>query len=143
MKQITKYQSYTGREFDQPEACEKYEANCRIADRIIAQLPPQQENDGCNFDNGGGYIQHHLELFQKVRRELLQQANSEFTHIWFTQSMAGDKHPSWAARLIDESCTEQLRKAWYRIYCTDTNLREWGQPYYAANPGSGKDRRLN
>lgn len=134
MKTITKYVAYDGAEFTDAERCQTYENNSHAADAIIAQLsaPPDK---GCEFVNGHGYLQHGSEQFYKVRRELLQQALKECDNDWIRQSLADDTvHPSWAYRIIGEACTRQLSRAWSRIMCTDPDLREWGQPYYAAHP---------
>jgi hypothetical protein len=145
MKTITKFQAYNGTEFIDQTACLVYEVNCRRADDIISILPPKPNLPGCGFENGDGYLQHDREVFLKVRRLLLEQALVEFPddkHL--EQSLAEDDvHPSWAARIIGECCTKQLDRAWYRIYCTDKEFREWGQPYYALNPTEGKQVCLN
>ncbi len=144
MKTITKYQAYDGSEFTNPIACTTYEQHSRAADAIIAQLPPTPEDDGCEFANGGGYIQHDTALVLKVRRELLTQAAKETDHPHIKQSLESTSvHPSWAHRVIDECCTNRLAFAWLRIACIDKDSREWGQCYYAWNPGTGKDIRIN
>lgn len=140
MDAITKFKTYDGSEFDDRVDAEKYEADCRIADAIIAQLPPLPKEDGCRFSNGHGFIQHDPKLFARVRLQLLQQAAKETDHKWIRESIEDPTvHASWAARIISESCTDQLHRAWYRIHCTDSQFREWGQPFYAGNNGQGAE----
>ena len=142
MNTITKYQAYDGTEFREPDACLAYETNCRAADDIVSRLPERPED--LDFSNGGGYIQHDPAVWHSVRRDLLIQANKECPLAWFTQSLENtDADPGGAARGIDECCTKRLRDAWHRIWCTDKTYREWGQPYYALNPGKGTQKRLN
>jgi hypothetical protein len=144
MKTILKYVAYDGREFIDQTACQEYEDNCRAADLAVSRLPPRPKGDGCAFENGHGYIQHDRETFLKVRRLLLEQAKKESPHAWIDQAIADETvHPSWAHRWISECCCGQLGKAWYRILCTDSQFREWGQPFYAANPDKGEQVCLN
>lgn len=139
METITKYKSVDGIEFSDEAACAKYEATKAIIDGVMALLPAKPDLPGCEFENGAGFIQHDRETFTKVRRRLLEIANAEFPHKWFEQSMADDNaNASWAARLIGEGNNRALDRAWHRIYCTDAELREWGQPYYAMHPNDAK-----
>jgi len=141
MKTITKYIAYDKSEFTDEAACLEYERKCRIADDIISGLRTRPE--GCDFSNGTGYIQHDPETFKTVRRELVEQANTEYPHKWLQAELDGQEvHPSWAARIIGECCTDRLYKAWYRILCTDSKFREWGQPYYAEHPEEAKQIAL-
>lgn len=143
METITKFRAYNGAEFNAEEKCRIYESNCRKADAIVSKLP--ERPDDLDFSNGHGFIQHDPEIFKKVRRKLLEQANDECEHKWFTQSIEDEScHPSWAHRIISEACTKNLNDAWYRILCTDFEFREWGQPYYAANPNQAHEhKKLN
>jgi hypothetical protein len=144
MKIITKYQAYNGTEFTDQAECEAYEARSRRADDIIALLPPKPELPGCEFENGGGFLQHDRVTFLNVRRQLLELGKEEFQHSWFDQSLADESvHPSYVARLLGDGSNKQLERAWHRISCTDKQYREWGQPYYANNPDEGKQVCLN
>jgi hypothetical protein len=51
-------------------------------------------------------------------------------------------HPSWAGRLIGEMSQKCVWQAWRRFECMTGDWREYGQPYYANNPGAAKDVRL-
>lgn len=144
MKTITKFQAYTGREFTDAAACEKYEERCLKANAVIERLNPEPKDDGCQFANGHGFIKHDPAEFMAVRAELLRLAQQEYPHKWFEQSLADPTvDASWAGRMIDEACNERLVRAWARIQCTDKQCREWGQPYYASHPDKGEQRQLN
>lgn len=38
---------------------------------------------------------------------------------------------------------DHLYRLWNRVMATDDAFREWGQPYFALNPGKGKNKQLN
>lgn len=145
METITKFKAYDGVEFTNSNKCEEYEKQSREVEAIIIQLPQKPELPGGGFENGKGYLQHNEELFMKIRSELLEFAKKFTDHQWIQQSIdkGTDVHASWAGRLIDECGINALRKAWNRIMCVDSSFREWGQPYYANNPGKGKQVALN
>lgn len=133
METITKYIAYDGREFTSECLCMDYESKCRVADTIVSELG--ERPDDCDYQNGQGCLQHERDTFLRVRRKLLEQAQIEHPHKWFTQSIENESvHPSWAYRIIDEACTGRLSKAWFRIVCTDGKFREWGQPYLRDHP---------
>ena len=144
METITKYKAYNGLEFTDKSECLEYEAKCRIADEIISKLAAKPKDDGGNFSNGGGFLQHQKEVVDEVKKLLLIQANKESPHKWLEQTLHDSTvHPSWAGRMIDECCTRQLDIAWIRLSCIDADYREWGQPYYANHPKKGKQICLN
>ncbi len=139
MKQITKFVAYNGTEFTDSDACLDYEARCQRADAVIARLSPKPKIDGCSFENGGGYIQHDPKVWHEVRIALLKLAQKECDHRWISESIDNPSvHPSWAGRILGEGCNKQLQDAWFRITCTDSKCREWGQPYYATHPEDAK-----
>ena len=45
-------------------------------------------------------------------------------------------------RYLDDAGTNAVYSAWYRFMSMDDLYREWGQPYYALNPGTGKQNQL-
>jgi len=144
MQQIAKFKAYTGREFNDADACLDYEARCEKADAVIARLEPKPKALGCDFENGAGFIQHDPKVFAGVRADLLGLAMKESDHKWLKQSIDDPAiYSSWAGRIIGECCNEQLQSAWYRISCTDDLFREWGQPYFARHQDEGKHICLN
>jgi len=145
METITKYKAFDGREFIDADECAKYEA---VSERIIntvAQLGEQPELPGCGFANGDGYLQHEEETFMRVRNGLCEIAYEISPHRWFKETIEKglEAHESWAGRIISEIGNRSLDKAWHRIACTDSQFREWGQPYYASHPEQAKQVRLN
>lgn len=134
MQEITKFKADDGTEFDSKSACLAHEALCAEIAEVMATLPKRPNDDGCRYSNGHGYLQHKPETFWKARDALLRIGNRLSPHKWFEQALADRTvHASWCGRLIDET-SRPLANAWYRIYCTDQELREWGQPYFAMNP---------
>lgn len=135
MRQIAKFVADDGAEFETIEECAAYEALTAEVAEVVSLLRPLPKLPGCSFENGAGFIRHDPVTFRRVRRTLLQIANRIHPHDWFTKSMDDESiHPSWACRMISECCPRPLDRAWMRIYCTDKQYREWGQPFYAENP---------
>jgi hypothetical protein len=138
VKTISKYKADDGSEFNTETECLKHEALCTEISAAVAALPKSPTDSKCQFANGGGYIQHTAGTFYHVREQLLRIANRLMPHKWFDESIAHQTvDASWAGRLIDE-ISDPLRRAWFRIMCTDKTLREWGQPYYAMHPDKGE-----
>lgn len=143
MQTITKFRAYTGAEFDDVDKCRTYEDRCHRIDTELARLP-NHILSGCDFANGGGYIQHAAGTFYSVRENLLKIAKETCDHRWIDQALADPSfHASWIHRLTSEGNDSHLDRAWHRILCTDPNLREWGQPFYAAHPDRAKQVQLN
>lgn len=141
---ITRYISDDGNTFYDEVSCRKHELLLAEVGAIMARLPSLPDNEDYKFGNGGGYIQHDVETFMSVRRQLLELANTIEPHKWFTDAIEKglDVHASWPGRLISDM-GGPLNKAWYRIMCVDKLFREWGQPYYAEHPNEGEQIRLN
>lgn len=143
MQAIQKFRADDGAEFRSEAECVAHEALCAEIDEVVSLLPPRPKDDGCNFANGDGYIQHDPMKFGRVREALLRIANRLYPHKWFDQALAkpNEVHSSYPARLIDET-SRPLATAWYRVSCTDNKFREWGQPYYANNPSEAKEQHV-
>ena len=143
MKTITKYKAFDGSEFNDKEKCITHEANCRHGLSIISKLPAKP--DSCEFSNGGGYIQHDFNEVLNVRNEFLEFCKRFTNHKWIQESIDGGfgVDSSRAGRVIGECTPNSIYKIWYRISCIGKDGREWGQPYYVANPDRAKDIRLN
>lgn len=143
MKTETRYVANDGAEFKDSAACLAHEALVSKVAAIGARLKPRPENDGCSFANGEGYLQQDRAEWELARSEILDIVQGD--------TVEGDKHvaaartanPSALAgrfigRLIDDCSPAFVGKLWYRLCCTDDEYREWGQPYYACNRGTGK-----
>lgn len=150
MKTITKYQANDGTEFPNANDCLAHEKLCQLVARVMSKLPAQPENDGCNFANGSGYLQHHPADFWSAYKQLLQLAVGEVVQYGnfdvFFKAINDPLaiHISHIERIISECCPKVIIRAFYRFRCTSfQTLREYGQPYYAAHPDDAQDLRLN
>ncbi|GAF83388.1 unnamed protein product [marine sediment metagenome] len=143
MERIIKYIAHDGREFLDGQACLDYEADGKEIDEIMSLLHPIPEDDGCNFVNGHGFIQHERAVFMKARRALLEKAKEFIDMHWIQESIDDETvHPSWAGRIIGESPHRYLVSAWQRISCVDKQFREWGQSFFAGS-SAGEQICLN
>jgi len=144
MRVVTKYISGDGREFLDYVECQRYEDLCAEVARIMSRLHSKPDLPSCGFENGAGYVKHDPAIAGEVRIELLKIANKLMPHHWFEQAIASnDIHPSYPSRLIGEMSERCLSRAWHRFACMTHDFREFGQPYFASNPGSAKDVCLN
>lgn len=141
MKTITKYIANDNVEFLNENNCINHERNIEIADYIMTKLPSKP--DTCDFSNGHGYIQHNATTLLQVRNEFLEffKRYSDHELIQNTIDKGFESHSSWAGRVIDDYGYHSISKHWYRFRCIDSDLREWGQPYYcySENTPSGDD----
>ena len=143
MEIITKYRAFAGSEFSGEHECDVHEVNCNYANAIISEL--EDKPDNCEFSNGGGYIQHDLNEVLRLRIEFLEFCKRYTDHKWIQETINGgfDVDSSWAGRIIGECAPNSIYKVWYRFSCIGKDGREWGQPYYVANPDKATDIRLN
>ena len=126
MKTIEKYQAKDGREFANPVACLAHEDLCEARDVLMSLLRPIPKDDGCSFANGNGFVQQDKAVVSEVRSGLERLAGMD------------GKPFGYIGRCLDDS-DSPLYSAWVRVaMCVDSQGREWGQPYYAMNPGAGK-----
>ena len=137
MKTITKYQANDGSEWTTEEAAMKRDALIVEVDQAIRPFGPRIVDEGCKFANGHGYVQHSRQSYAETRAALTTILLREFGPMPSGESPDA-LHVSWLARFAGE-CAEPLHNAFYRLYCTDEEFREWGQPYYALNPGRGEE----
>lgn len=140
MKEITLYQARDGHRFDKRSDCANHEWLLDKIDALSVLLPAIPE--GCDFLNGKGYLQHNPEKLEKYRLGLLDLIEKKIDHSWVKQTRDKKAHPSYLARLLDESASP-LGNAWNRLLTIDKQGREWGQPYYAENPTQGQQFCLN
>lgn len=135
METITKYKAIDGKEFVNEKDCLDYEDLIKRVNSIMKDLYPLPQNDGCEFSNGKGFIQHDLSTIKKVKLSLLNEIEKYIDHKWVQQTKNDESaHPSFVDRLLDDYSIAPLQEAWYRIYCIDNLGREFGQPYYTSNP---------
>lgn len=143
VSEVTRYTTADGRQFTSREAAEQYAAQAEHIQAVMSLLPPAP--DSTNYANGDGYIQHRELDVRQVWNTLLRLAGEYLgEHKWYTQSLDFGADSSWAGRLIGESDHKALWKAWFRMTCLNRNtMREYGQPFFAANPDKAPTNRLN
>lgn len=143
MKKVERYQAIDDSIFEKAEeaiAHDEYQA--KIFD-VSNMLPPLPKEDDCNFANGHGFIQHDKEVFNKYKSAILElgglRVHSEMTE-W---AKTPDEVPNMGitGRYFDDGDPE-LYRLWGRVMCTDSDYREWGQPYFALNPGKGELKKI-
>lgn len=142
MKIITKYKAIDGVEFDDQAECVNYEILIRDVDNVMSLLNPIP--DDTDFYSGKGYVQQDEKIFKRVKDNLLLLIYKKIKHDWIVKSLNGyDIHHSYISRLLSDYGINPFINAWCRISCTDSQHREWGQPYYASNPERGENIKLN
>ncbi|MGI9569273.1 MAG: hypothetical protein ACR2PH_05940 [Desulfobulbia bacterium] len=138
METKTKYVALDGKEFNDEETCEKYEAVLITLDAIFNELPAIP-SDRISFANGSGFIQHDKDTFDSVVRR-------------FT-SAAYRYHKGLEARYVYNTygfwrTLEDTNSPFYsfgqRLLNTDEDTyREYGQPYYKLNPTEIRGGQVN
>jgi hypothetical protein len=142
METIQKFKAIDDCEFTNKDECIKYELLIEIVDSIMNTLP--KKPDSCSFSNGSGYLQHDKTILRNAKINLLTICKEYIDHDWIQQTIDDENvHPSYVGRLLGDYGIKPLNKAWYRFQCIDSNLREWGQPYYASNPNEAEQVCLN
>ena len=143
METITKYKAFDGLEFTDAAECVKHEDNCAEAAHIMSLLPTRP--DGCDFSNGSGFLLHDEVTFLNARRSFCEFAKRYTDHKWLQDTIDKELEvdASWAGRIIGEVAPRTISQYWHRFSCTDGDLREWGQPYYALHPHEGTQEQLN
>lgn len=131
MKQITKWKSENGREFDNSEQAQKAD-ELFAKQNEVSKLLPQAVDIRCEFANGGGYVQHTQEDVNKFMAGIRELIANEFGET--SDIVKGfDKNPiGMVGRFLDDSGSDTYR-LWSRLYNIDPRLREWGQRFYAQN----------
>lgn len=143
-KMVVVFESEDGYRFNTEDECRKHEDQRERTGVIMKQLNSIPGTMLSKFQGGEGYIQQHESVFLKVRNDLLVLAKEFTDHRWIQDSISNPgSHPSHVARALDDYNLKAIGKAWYRIMCTDSQYREWGQPYYRENPEAAKRVCLN
>lgn len=130
MEIITKYKAEDGSVFNSEYDCMQYERLCLMVNEFMQELNPLPKENGCNFANGGGYIQQKKRPVERAKKEIVDLGKRWLAskHNWSFNSIG---------RLFDDSGVKCLYHAWGRLSNIDTQYREWGQGYYAINPHKG------
>ena len=115
MKRIDRWQADDNSIWDTPEKAAERDALVAECNAFFASLnlKPEPKDDGCRFANGHGFIQ--------------QPAGSRDA-LW-----AFAKQHGW-----NRDADGPIGRLAHRAYKIDPYDREWGQPYFALNPGKGE-----
>jgi hypothetical protein len=137
MRTVTRYVANDGSEWPTAKEADWRDAEARVADEALEILGPRPDLLG--FTNGNGYMQHDPSDVLKVRSYLVEAAKlfvPGFSDI-FARPIE-DLHPHGIVGRILSDRGGPLDRAWSRLMCIDGEGREWGQPYFALNPGQGE-----
>lgn len=146
MKSITTYQTEDGHRYDSEARARKHEELTEAVRRVFQPLEVQKPGD-FSFTSGSGYYQHAPSTVRMVKRSLIELTRPHLREWMDRQEIEYgynlmDVHPSWFSRMLDGGCPP-LEKGWGRLWCFTDDGREYGQPYYANNPGACKNVCLN
>lgn len=135
MEKVIRYKATDGRIFYSKKKCEEYEIVLQKIETIMKGLKPKPVDNNCRFTNGGGYIQQNIKKVEKAKKELIALGMKFF-----------EEKDKWSfnaiGRLFCDSGYDCFYGAWMRLDCVDKFGREWGQPYYAANPTKGEQKEF-
>jgi hypothetical protein len=134
MKEVSLFQAEDGSRFENLKEAKKYEA---ILNQVNAIPFLNYEDDNCSFANGGGYIQQSKGIIKMAEDKLLELANE-----WFKPEKPFTNPRGIVGRYCCDSNMKALNRLYSRLQCIDSEGREWGQPYFANNPGKGTLKRL-
>ena len=131
MIEITKYKAIDGKIFSSEKKCLEYEIIAKQVASFLDKLPLRGNV------HGDGYVQHEDDMKGKLSKLTIKLANDWFGKDTFTSM-------SYAlGRYIDDSNMSCLSRLMSVYMCTDSNGKQWNQPFFAGNPDKGVDKKLN
>ena len=141
MKTVTMYEAADGSRYTKAKQATIRDMIIEKVEEAMAPLGPQFKDEGCHFANGRGWIKHDPAKVKEVKRALIEVGKGPLGWWYDKQLKLHGKtlddlmtcHGSWFGRMLDGSCAP-LERAWSRMCCITEDGREFGQPYYAANP---------
>ena len=136
MRIVTRYQSDDGSEW-------KTEVEARRRDLLCAECMTAQTLLRDPPGSRGGYVQQLRESVRAYKAALIDIARRHGVYGLDKVTDPDQVHnQGMVGRFIEDSGLTPLSRAWYRVMCVDAEGREWEQPYYAMNPGTGPDVAL-
>lgn len=112
-------------------------------DKVAAILEEKLDMTKSDYDHGKGYYQHKPNNVLKYKTILVKLAAEITKHPIFTNYKPEEIHPmSIAGKVIDECGNTFLITKWGKLCRVDEDDKEWGQSFYALNPGKGEDINL-
>lgn len=127
MEVITIFKAWDGKRFNTQAECERYEDVIYQVRVIEGRLRPRPSD--IKFANGGGYVLQNISTVEKARQDFND----------LVQRLTGKSGPAMRYYIEDMPAVVSF---WDRLYSTDSLGREWGQLYYALNPGTGVDKEF-
>ena len=143
MHKVIKWKANDGSEWNSQTEAVTRESMIAMVNKAMGVLKTKPVD--CNFE---GYIQQDKESMMKCKRLLYDIANTEGIlkywldkqkkdHYKTDQILIENCHPSWFGRMLGGG-HQPLSNAYGRLCCIDDEFKEWNQPYFAMNPGTGK-----
>lgn len=141
MKLVERYVAEDGTEFSTEAKCMVYENKLRKANDIMSNLKPLPKDSHCDFANGDGYIQQDIDR-AKVCAEAILELVKSCTGEEIYDKAKGKAFECRYGIIGRYLCDNEhpANSAWCRLGCIDNNGKEWGQAYFAVNPGKGKNQ---
>jgi hypothetical protein len=137
-----KYVAEDGTEFDTEFMALEHEALLSKIKSIECLLGGKQNQKVVDNE---GYYQHtksNVERAWEMVIELSRPYFEGFDNVF--NAKAKDIHPMGiGGRIIDDRGNRALNKLWWRFGCIDSEFKEWNQPYYALNKGTGTNVCVN
>lgn len=144
MRAITQYQADDGSKWDSRSKCLARDEMISEVVQATLFLKPVPLTCGWN-----GYVQHSRDSILSYKRALYKIANREGVLKYAIDMQKNDHgktdellitqaHSSWFERFLDGD-HGPLSRAYGRLSRIDEQDREWNQPYFAMNPGTGED----
>lgn len=149
-QQITKWKAADGSEWTSQDKADERELLILAVKEAMKPLGDKPNLPGCEFENGGGFVQHDPANVVRARLDLYEIAKGPLgwwirdqkeIHGKTDYALAVEIHVSWHLRMLDGGC-DPLERAYGRIACIDDKHREWGQPFFGMNPEKGKQVQL-
>src|SRR4051812_40306706 len=115
MKAVLKYQANDGTVFDDEAAAASHEAFLAALAKIEEILPPIPKNDGSQFANGEGYIQHCPDDVRAYKQGLLKLTAGRNLGFKFAEwaEIPDQVHPNGIVGRILSDGDRHLYRAWY------------------------------
>lgn len=133
IKPITVYQTSDGARFDTPELAAQRE---KILAEIVAATAPLGIKP-VEVVQGKGWIHHNLANVRETKRNLLRLAEPLLkSYEWYREDKFDEIHPMSAVGRIITDGNSPIYSGWHRLMCTDSEGREYDQPYFAMQPHS-------
>lgn len=141
MRTTIKYVANDGYEFNTERHCIEHEnllLKIEDAHRLLGKRP-EEEEETCNFANGGGYVKHSKKEILAFKKALIALCKKHVGDEVFKLPLNKIHPGGFASRVLSET-NLRLYEAWSRLCCIDEFDREWGQPFYALNPHKGTQK---